>query len=142
MNFSGAAPRLLMIVAAFLIGAMLFRTGVSQGLKTVIAAEPPPGKAEQVPQPLSPLGGCTLDMQSRYSNPLRCRMEVRAAQAPSPTATRMPVASMSKAQSERAAGWFLLAGLALPIAFAGAALLFLPVYLRAKREDEKADEAT
>jgi len=138
MNFSGALPRLFMMLVAFAIGAMLFRTGVSEGLKTVIASEPPPAKVEQAPS-FTGWAGCGLDEAGRFENPLRCRMEMRAAQS-TPTIAPAPVQMMTRHESEKASGWFLLAGLAFPIALGGAALLMLTSYFGPGREDPESEE--
>lgn len=114
----GSLLQIPFVIAGLLLGGFVVRYAYTQGFHTIVAAE----RANKPPavQPLSlePLSGCGLDPHLQYQNPLRCQMEMRAAGAGNRQPLvfhAAPLPTMTKAQSEQASGWFLLAGLGIPL---------------------------
>ncbi|MFL6689075.1 MAG: hypothetical protein ACJ8IR_02650 [Alphaproteobacteria bacterium] len=118
-GIGSALKSLLMIMLAIFIGGYVARHAFSEGIHTIIAAEPATPKFESAP--VTTLGSCQLDSHLQYSNPLRCRMEMR--NAPAFAAHVAPLETMTKAQSETASGWLMLAMFAVPLSLGLAGLL-------------------
>ncbi|HEX3945810.1 MAG TPA: hypothetical protein VHW69_17175 [Rhizomicrobium sp.] len=113
--------RFLLPLVVIVIGGYVARHAFSEGMQTVIAAQPGPAKPES--ETFTPLPGCQLDAKLQYANPLQCRMETRAAGDEYPLVFHAkPIKSMTKAQSETASGWFQLAVFAVPLSLIVAAL--------------------
>jgi hypothetical protein len=107
--------KFLVSVAAAAAMLYAYRTAMSEAVHTVIASQPKP-VALADPPPFD-FSGCDLGLGlygSTPSNP--CRFD--PPQAPMPP----PIETMTKAQSETASLWFMLAALALPLGLGGAAL--------------------
>jgi hypothetical protein len=122
MGRGNSVLKLSLLLAAILAGGYMARHAFSEGMHMVIAAQPGAPKVES--PALTTLSGCRLDSNLQYANPLRCRMEMRAAGNEYPLVFHAkPIQGMTKAQSETASGWFLLAVFAVPLSLIVAALL-------------------
>jgi hypothetical protein len=101
------------------VGLMFYacQYAMSQAIHTVIASQPPMPKLADPPR-FDNFGGCDLGLTLSGSRPARpCRFELRP-----PPVSAAPLPQMSKGDSEKAALWFMLAALALPLALGGAAV--------------------
>jgi hypothetical protein len=108
----------MLLVVAF-AGVMLygFRYSMHQAIQTVIDSEPPPTKLADTPS-FSSFEGCDFGATLYGSAPSRpCEFT-----PPTIPETPTPVQTMSKADSEKAASWFGLAALLLPLGLGGAAV--------------------
>ena len=111
----------ILLGAGLYVGVMLARHGFSEGMHTIIAAQPKPQVQDET---FSPWEGCQLDEHLRYTNPARCQMEQRAYPRDSALVYHAdPSAGMTKAESEKASGWFLLTAFAIPFSLGIAAVL-------------------
>ena len=114
MNSQFGLGRLFLAVAA--VGLMFYgyQYAMTQAIHTVIASQPPMPKLADPP---SFNGGCDLGLTLSGTHSARpCQFELRP-----PPVTPVPIAEMSKADSAKAALWFMFAALALPLALGGAA---------------------
>ena len=103
-------------LAILAIGLMFYgyQYSMSQGIHTVIAAQPPTPKLMDPPS-FDTFQDCELiPLYGSQSHKPPCKFE--AAPPPPPA----PIQTMSKADSEKAAFWFLLSALSLPLALGGA----------------------
>ncbi len=121
---------LVLIALAILIGGYVARHAFSEGMHTIIAAQPAVPKFES--SSVTTLGGCQLDSHLQYSNPLRCRMEMRNATAL--PAHAAPIETITKEQSETAGGWLMLAVFAVPLSLGLAGLLGFLLFRAAPSE--------
>jgi hypothetical protein len=127
--------RLILPVIALVAGVYVARHAFSEAMHTVIASQPP---IEKVDSPtFGAMPGCALDSQLRYENELRCKMEMRAAAGEDGRVVlhAKPPLGMTKAESETASGWFMLAAFAIPLSLLIAAGLGFLVF-RAASEKE------
>ena len=105
--------------AILAIGMMLYayQYAMSQAIHTVIDSQPPMPKLADPPS-FNAFNDCDLGFTlsgSRSGRP--CQFELQP-----PPATPAPIPEMSKADSEKAGLWFVLAAIALPLALGGAAV--------------------
>ena len=113
----------LLLAVGVAAGVLLFRHAMSEGLHTIIASERPMPKVES-PTLTMWDGACKLDSNLQVANPLRCKMEMRAAGSENPRVFHAnPIPTMTKAESETASGWFMLAAFAIPLSLGAAAIL-------------------
>ena len=113
----------IVLAAGLAGGVLLFRHAMSEGLHTVIASERPMPKVES-PTLTMWDGACKLDSNLQVANPLRCQMEMRAERSENPLVFHAkPIPTMTKAESEKASGWFMLAAFAIPLSLGAAAVL-------------------
>lgn len=140
----GRLLQIPLLIAALALGGWAARYAFSQGMHTVIASEKPTSLANTQPLTVGPLSGCAFDSRMQQENPLRCQMEMRQAaadargenyrlvyHAPNPPAPLDPPAAMTKAESETASGWFMVAMIAIPLSLLAAAGLGFLVYAAA-----------
>jgi hypothetical protein len=122
---------LILPLAALVAGGYVARHAFSEGMHTVIASERGPPKYDDSPS-FGLSSACRLDSNLQYQNPLQCRMERRAAGDENPLVFHAkPIPTMTKADSEKASGWFMLAAFAVPLSLGVAAVLgFLLFRLR------------
>jgi hypothetical protein len=124
MRAVDGALRYLLLAAGLAVGVLLFRHAMSEGLHTVIASERRPMPKVESPALTMWDGACKLDSNLQVANPLRCRMEMRAAGGDNPLVFRAkPISTMTKAESESASGWFMLAVFAIPLSLGAAAFM-------------------
>jgi hypothetical protein len=131
----GDALKYLLLAAGVFAGVMFARHAFTEGMQTVIASEPKPQQAHSDSPLMSQ--GCQLDEHLQYVNPLRCQMEMRQAEREGhgPLVFHAdPIPTMTKAESEKAGGWFMLAAFAVPLSLAAAAVLGFLI-LRLPRSD-------
>ena len=108
------------VLVAAVAGVMLygFRYSMHQAIQTVIDSQPPPANLAETPS-FSSFEGCDLGVTLYGSAPSRpCDFTPPA--IPETPAPR--IVTMSKADSEKAASWFGLAALLLPLGLGGAAV--------------------
>jgi hypothetical protein len=123
MRAPDGALKYLLLIAALIGGGLLARHAFTEGLHTVIASQPPMPKLE-TPSLTMWDGPCKLDSNLQVANPLRCQMERRAAGTGTPLVYHAkPIPTMTKAESEKAGGWFMLAAFAVPLSLGAAAVL-------------------
>ena len=110
--------RIFVTLAAVALMFYGYQYAMTQGIKSLIAAQPPAPKL--APAPSFDLGGCDLGLSSygERSGPPKppCRFDV-----PAPPKVE-PILTMSKEDSARIGLWFILANLAVPLALGGIAL--------------------
>ena len=95
-----------------------YQYSMSQGMQAVIASQPPmPAFAD--PPAFDTFQDCEV-IPLYGSRPAKPPCQFKPF---SPLPEPAPIHTMSKAESQKASGWFLLSGLALPLAFGTAALL-------------------
>ena len=135
--WTGAPLRLAPIARESLMGSQIFgrvfvtlallgcvfygyQYAMTQGVKTLIAAQPPMPKL--APAPSFDFGNCdlgiTTSLYGQDSGPYRppCRFD------PPPAPPKIePVVTMSKADSEKVGFWFILAAIGLPLGLFGVA---------------------
>jgi len=131
------------LIVVLVLAGFGIRYAYTQGFRTIIASELASKPAETQPLSFQPLSGCGLDSHLRYENPLRCKMEMRAAAADQTqplTFHADPLPTMTKEQSETAGGWLLLAGLGIPLSLGIAGFFGFLMFRHASRqEDEEAN---
>jgi hypothetical protein len=114
---------LILPFAALVVGGYVARHAFSEGMHTVIASQPGPAKYDDSPR-FGVSSACRLDSHLQYQNPLQCRMEGHAAGDENPLVFHAkPVPTMTKAESEKASGWLMLAAFAVPLSLGVAAVL-------------------
>lgn len=142
MGGRGSLLQIPIVIAALIVGAIVGRYALSQGLHTVIASQPAPAKGAAIPSMEYPSWrGCALDSYGRQENALRCKMEVRAAAAGRPLVVHAskPIDTLTKTQSEEATAWFMVTAFAIPLALAGAAMMAYLIFRRASANIEPFD---
>jgi hypothetical protein len=140
----GRLLQLSVLIAVLVAGGWAARYAFSQGMHTVIASQATSSPANTQPVSIGPLSGCGLDSHMQQENPLRCQMEMRQAaadtqgenyrlvyHAPRPPGAAMAPATMTKAESENATGWFTMAMVAIPLSLLIAVGLGFLVYAAA-----------
>jgi hypothetical protein len=114
---------LILPFAALVVGGYVARHAFSEGMHTVIASQPGPAKYDDSPR-FGVSSACRLDSHLQYQNSLQCRMEGHAAGDENPLVFHAkPIPTMTKAESEKASGWFMLAAFAVPLSLGVAAVL-------------------
>jgi hypothetical protein len=123
----------LALVACVFYG---YQYAMTQGIKTLIASQPPMPKL--APAPSFDFGGCDLGINTTLygqdrSGPYRppCRFD------PPPPPKAEPIVTMSKADSEKIGFWFILAALGLPLGLGGVAAFGYWVLKTAVGESEE-----
>jgi len=125
-----------LVILALLLGGVGARYAFTQGMHTIVASRTTSAPKVE-PLSIQPLSGCGLDSQLRQDNPLRCQMEMRAAATERPLVFHaQPLPTMTKAQSEAASGWFLLAGLGIPLSLGIAAFFGYVLFRHASRQPD------
>jgi hypothetical protein len=109
-----------------------YQYAMSQAIRTVIASQPPLPKLADPPS-FNDFSGCDLGLTLSGSRSARpCQFELR----PLPESP-LPIPEMSKADSKKAALWFMFAAMALPLALGGAAAAgFWLIRAAVRREDD------
>jgi len=105
-------------LAVVAVGLMFYgyQYAMSQAIHTVIASQPPMRKLADPPS-FNDFSGCDLGLTFSGSNSARpCQFELRP-----PPVSAAPIPEMSKADSKKAAFWFMFAAFALPLTLGGAA---------------------
>jgi hypothetical protein len=127
MNSRFGFGRILAGLLAIGLAVFGFRYAMTQAIETMIASQPPPAKLAAAPS--FDVSGCDLGLGG-FGAPAYGSPDYRSASrpcnfdAPSPAARPAPIQTMSKADSETASLWFMLAGFGLPLALGGAAVAF------------------
>ena len=117
-------PKFLLLIAGLIGGGLLFRHAFSEAMHIVIASQPGPPKVESTPLTMWGDGPCKLDSNLQATNPLACRMAMRDVGDNNPLVFHAkPIPTMTKAESEAASGWFMLAAFAIPLSLGAAAVL-------------------
>ena len=125
--------RLVLPVIALVVGGYFARHAFSEAMHTVIASQP---IQKMESSTFGAMPGCALDSHLQYENELRCKMEMRAAGDGSPLLIHAkPPLGMTRAQSETASGWFMLAAFAIPLSLLIAAGLGFLVFRTASDND-------
>lgn len=119
---------LILSLAALVAGGYVARHAFSEGMHTVIASERGSPKYDDSLR-FGVSSACRLDSNLQYRNPLQCRMEGHAAGDGNPLVFHAkPIQTMTKAESGKASGWFLLAAFAIPLSLGAAAVLGLLLF--------------
>ncbi|MBV9062428.1 MAG: hypothetical protein JOY77_05815 [Alphaproteobacteria bacterium] len=124
--------RLVLPLVALVVGGYVARHAFSEGMHTVIASQPGPAAYESTR--IGPSPACQMESNFQVRNPLQCQMEMRASREESLVFHAKPPQGMSKAQSETASGWFMLAALAVPLSLGAAALFAFLLFYAARTE--------
>lgn len=132
MNSQFGLGRLFFALAA--VGLMFYgyQYAMTQAIHTVIASQPPMPKLADPPS-FNDFSGCDLGLTLSGTHSARpCQFELRP-----PPVTPAPIPEMSKADSAKAALWFMFAALALPLALGGAAAAgFWLIKASVRRQDD------
>jgi hypothetical protein len=109
-----------------------YQYAMSQAIRTVIASQAPMAKLADPPS-LNHFSGCDFGLTLSGSHTARpCQFELRP-----PPESPLAIPEMSKANSKKAALWFMFAAMALPLALGGAAAAgFWLIRTAVRREDD------
>ena len=123
---------LVLPIVALVAGGYVARHAFTEGMHTILTSQPAMPKWVS-PGPSMWDGPCSLDSHLQYKNPAACRMQSLSSSS-TVVSTPSPIQTMSKAESEKAGSWFMLAAFAIPLSLGGAALIGFLIFYAVRTE--------